>query len=171
MPSDPMRVCELLVGLPDVTVLAVDDVVGQPLEIRIETRTPRPSCQSCGNTATFYRPASGGVGGSAGVWSANSVVLAEVSAAVPFGGVPGPVLDRARPAIGWPRLAMTDRAGRWVTAQVGRSGRTINEVAVELGTDWHTINDTVHAFGVPLIDHPDRIGTVQSPCEWLAKQG
>ncbi len=45
------------------------------------------------------------------------------------------------PSIGWPRLAMTDRAGRWVTAQVSCSGRTINEVAVELGTDWHTMND------------------------------
>jgi hypothetical protein len=28
---------------------------------------------------------------------------------------------------------MTDRAGRWVTEQVGRHGRTVNEVAVELG--------------------------------------
>ena len=39
------------------------------------------------------------------------------------------------------RLVMTDRAGRWVTEQVGRWGRTVNEVAVELGCDWHTIND------------------------------
>jgi hypothetical protein len=30
------------------------------------------------------------------------------------------------------RLVMTDRAGRWVTEQVGRHGRTVNEVAVEL---------------------------------------
>ena len=37
--------------------------------------------------------------------------------------------------LGW---AMTDRAGRWVTEQVGRWGRTVNEVAVELGCDWHT---------------------------------
>jgi hypothetical protein len=31
------------------------------------------------------------------------------------------------------RLAMTDRAGRWVTEQVGRWGRTVNEVATALG--------------------------------------
>jgi transposase len=58
-----------------------------------------------------------------------------------------------------PRMALTDRAGRWVTLQVGRFGRTVNEVAVELGCDWHTINDTVVAYGEALIDDPDRIGT------------
>jgi transposase len=59
------------------------------------------------------------------------------------------------------RLVMTDRAGRWVTEQVGRWGRTVNEVAVELGCDWHTVNDTVLAFGTALVDDdPDRIGKV-----------
>ena len=40
--------CELLVGLPDVNVLAVNDAPGLPLEVRIETRGPRPSCPDCG---------------------------------------------------------------------------------------------------------------------------
>lgn len=53
---------------------------------------------------------------------------------------------------------MTDRAGRWVTEQVGRHGRTVNEIALELGCDWHTINDSVLAYGIPLIEDPDRIG-------------
>ena len=49
--------------------------------------------------------------------------------------------------------------GRWVTVQVGRFGRTVNEVAVELGCDWHTINDAVIAYGEALIDDdPERIG-------------
>lgn len=56
------------------------------------------------------------------------------------------------------RLALTDRAGRWVTEQVGRWGRTVNEVAVELGCDWHTVKDAVIAYGTALVDHPDRIG-------------
>ena len=60
------------------------------------------------------------------------------------------------------RLAMTDRAGRWVTEQVGRHGRTVNEIAVELGCDWHTINDTVIAYGTPLVDDPARIGDVDA---------
>src|SRR5437879_6922297 len=63
------------------------------------------------------------------------------------------------PAIGAPRLSLTDRAGRWVTEQVGCWGRTVNEVALELGCDWHTINDAVIAYGTALVDHdPDRIG-------------
>src|SRR3989304_10002542 len=51
------------------------------------------------------------------------------------------------PRIGARRLSMTDRAGRWVTFQVGRLGRTVAEVARELGCDWHTINDPVIAYG------------------------
>jgi hypothetical protein len=60
------------------------------------------------------------------------------------------------------RLVMTDRAGRWVTEQVGRHKRSVNEVAVELGCDWHTINDTVIAYGTPLVEDPDRIGDVDA---------
>src|SRR6202035_3485275 len=55
------------------------------------------------------------------------------------------------------RQAMTDRAGRWATLQVGMLGRTVAEVARELGCDWHTVNDTVVAYGTALIDHPERI--------------
>jgi hypothetical protein len=52
-----------------------------------------------------------------------------------------------------------DRAGRRVTAQVGRWGRTVNEVAVELRYDWHTVNDAVMAYGTALVDdHAGRIG-------------
>ena len=42
---------------------------------------------------------------------------------------------------------MTDRAGRWATEQVGRYARAVNEIAKELGCDWHTVNDVVIAYG------------------------
>ena len=42
---DSTRMCELLVGLPDVNVLAVVDVEGRPLEVSIETRDGRPTCE------------------------------------------------------------------------------------------------------------------------------
>ena len=65
--------------------------------------------------------------------------------------------------IGAPRMAMTDRAGRWVTFQVGRSARTVSEVARELGCDWHTVNDTVVAYGEALVDDdPSRYGAVSA---------
>ena len=38
---DPTRMCELLVGLPDVTVLGVVDGPGRVLFVHIETRDPR----------------------------------------------------------------------------------------------------------------------------------
>ena len=58
---------------------------------------------------------------------------------------------------------MSDRAGRWVTEQVGRYARSVNEVALELGCDWHTVNDTVIAYGTALVDDdPDRFGAVEA---------
>jgi len=49
-----------------------------------------------------------------------------------------------------------------VTAQVGCSGwgRTINEIAVELDADWHTVNGAVIAYGTALINDPGRFGCV-----------
>ena len=45
-------------------------------------------------------------------------------------------------------------------AQVGRDGRSVSEVARDLGCDWHTVMDAVIAYGAPLIDDPARIGEV-----------
>jgi len=42
---------------------------------------------------------------------------------------------------------MNRPGGRWETMQVGRHGRTVNEVATELCGDRHTVNDTVIAYG------------------------
>jgi hypothetical protein len=34
--------CELLVGLPEVNVLGIEDVAGEPLRVHIEVRSDRP---------------------------------------------------------------------------------------------------------------------------------
>ena len=44
--------------------------------------------------------------------------------------------------------------------QVGRHGRSVAEVAADLGCSWHAVMDAVVAVGEQLIDHPDRIGAV-----------
>jgi transposase len=59
-------------------------------------------------------------------------------------------------------MAMSDRAGRWVTEQVGRFARSVNEIALELGCDWHTVNDTVLAYGDALVEDPGRFGVVEA---------
>jgi transposase len=153
--------CELLVGLPEVTVLGVVDELGGPLWVHVETRTERPVCVGCRGPVTIQ----------------DRAVVALVD--LPAFGRPARLMWRKHrwrcrglncsvgswteevPAIATARLVMTDRAGRWVTEQVGRWGRTVNEVAVELGCDWHTVNDTVIAFGTALVDDdPERIRTV-----------
>jgi len=60
-----------------------------------------------------------------------------------------------------PRQLLTSRAARWATLQVGRHARSINEMAGEFGCDWHTVNDTVVAYGEALLEtDDDRIGEV-----------
>ncbi|MGH9081630.1 MAG: ISL3 family transposase, partial [Acidimicrobiales bacterium] len=59
------------------------------------------------------------------------------------------------------RQVLTSRAARWATEQVGGQARSVNEVARELGCDWHTVNDTVVAYGEALLEEDtDRIGQV-----------
>jgi transposase len=160
--SNPTRACELLVGLPDVDVLGVIDVAGRPIEVHVETRGDRPSCPGCGGRVVvkdrppvrlvdlpcFGRPA--------------RLVWRKHRWACSVGSCPVGSWTAQDARIAAARVAMTDRAGRWVTEQVGRWGRTVNEVAVELGCDWHTVNDTLIAYGTPLIDDPARIGDVRA---------
>jgi len=153
--------CELLVGLPDVVVLGLDDVKGGPLVVVVEQAGRRPECVGCGQLPQ--------------VKDRDTVELVDL----PYGGRPSRLRWRkfrwvcrneACDVITWtwddsriafPRQALTDRAGRWVTAQVGRCGRSVSEVAAELGCSWHTVNDAVMAYGEALIDDdPDRIGVV-----------
>ncbi|MDQ6909493.1 MAG: ISL3 family transposase [Actinomycetota bacterium] len=150
--------CELLVGLPDVTVLGIVDELGGPLRVHVETRGEQRSCGGCGaagrvkerpevelvDLPVFGRQARL-------VWHKHRLVCNVSACAVRSWTVDVPAIASCR-------LALTDRAGRWVTEQVGRWGRTVNEVAVELGCDWHTINDAVIAYGTVLVDDEDRIG-------------
>ena len=56
------------------------------------------------------------------------------------------------PSVAPERGLLTSRAGRWATVQVGRLGRTVQEVAVELGCDWHTVNNEVIRWGEALLE-------------------
>ena len=160
METDPTRVSACLVGLPDVRVLGVDDWPGEPIVVHVEQAGDRPWCHACG--------------GPSRVKDRDQVVLVDL----PYAGRPSrlcwhklrlccPDGDCEMGSWTWddPRIAasrqvMTDRAGRWATVQVGKLGRTVAEVARELGCDWHTINDTVVSFGRALLDDPDRFAEV-----------
>jgi transposase len=160
---NPIRVCEVLVGLGGVNVVGVDDVVDDPIRVHVETRRLRPDCVRCETPAVvkdrpvvelvdlpvFGRPA--------------RLVWRKHRWACPDDTCPAGTWTEQEPRIAAPRLALTDRAGRWVTFQVGKHGRTVNEVASDLGCDWHTVNDAVIAYGTALIDDDtDRIGDVEA---------
>ena len=154
--------CLSLVGLPDVVILDVEDVPGAALRVRVELV---PSAQGCPECGVF-----------AHVKDRRPVELVDLS----MGGRPMRLVWLKRrfrcpesscpmgswteddPRIASKRLMMTDRAGRWITEQVGRCARSVSEVARELGCDWHTVNDAVVAYGSALVDHPDRFGVVEA---------
>lgn len=115
METDPTRMCELLVGLPAVVVLGVEDEPSRPIVVHVESVRSRPGCAECGVVAWVKdRPA---------------VVLVDLPS---FGRptrlvwhkhrwrCPDPDCEAASwtgedPAIAAPRMAMTDRAGRWAS--------------------------------------------------------
>ena len=134
MVENPTRICELIVGLGDVGVLGVDDEPAGPLAVHVRTRR-RPACGGCGGA----------------VWSkgASAVRLVDLPA---FGRPVRLVWHKQRwccPAAGRgvgsftevaeeiapARAALTARAGRWATLQVGRDARPVSDVAGELGCE------------------------------------
>ena len=59
--------------------------------------------------------------------------------------------------IAYPRLGLAHRDGRWATEQVVRYACSVNAVTLELGCDWHTVNEVVIAYGTALVDdNPNR---------------
>lgn len=160
MSVDPTRMCELLVGLPDVNVLEVTDTEGV-VRVLIETRLPRPTCAGCGGpVASKDRDDVEHVDlacfGRRGVlvWRKRRWKCA------PQCGEPS--FTETAPAIAAPRQRLTDRAGRWVTVQVGRRGRPVSDVAVELGASWDAVMDAVVAYGQALVDDPGRFADVEA---------
>lgn len=151
METNPTRMCELLVGLPDVNILAVIDEPDGPLIVKIETRGDTPVCGGCGwradlkdrdevdhvDLGVFGRPAKlrwvkrrwrcvhGGCG--VGSWTEANDKIA--------------LADRF----------VTTRAARWMCRQVGGHGGTVDEVARDLVCDWHTVNDTIVEWGEALL--------------------
>ncbi len=152
---------ERLVGLPEVTGLGLftDD---ERVELHIESISERSGCAVCG------------VAAQAKGW--REVVLVDLQ----FAGKPAALHWHKRrwrcaedmcPSGSWteqddriahPRMKLTRRASLRATEDVGRKGRRVNEVAEELGCDWHTINDVVLAYGEALVDHPERFSHVEA---------
>ena len=148
--------CAVLVGLPDVRVVGVGEWP-QWLRIAIVTDAERPAC--CERLAHRH--------------GVREVELVDLPV---FGRPVRSVWRKQRwrcptcrrtwteqdPRVASTRCAMTTRAGRWATVQVGRHGRSVSEVADDLSSDWHTVMDAVVLFGRPLVEDPARFGSVNA---------
>ena len=113
MEVDPTRMSELLVGLPAVNVLGVEDEPDDVITVPVERRSERPGCAECGTRARvkdgptvalvhlpcFGRPARL-------VWHKHRWCCPDTHCET------GSWTDED-PAIAPPRGAMTDRAGQW----------------------------------------------------------
>lgn len=147
--SDPSEILEALVGLKDVRVLHYERS-GPDVALVIEQVLGEIRCPSCGRRAQVKeRP-----------------LVSYVD--LPVYGFPMRLTwkkhrmkcvheDCAKKTwvLGDHRIAakdclLTTRAAKWATRQVGY-GRTVKEVAGELGCDWHTVNDAVTTYGAALL--------------------
>ena len=164
MSCDPTEMCELLVGLPDVNVLAVTDrSPTTPLVVEVETRVETPvTCDGCGAVAKIKDRPPVRLVDLPAFGRSTRLVWVKRRWECPDPRCATGSWTELEPRIAAPRMSMTARAGRWSTLQVGKYGRTVSEVAEELGADWYTINDAVIAYGAVLVDHPDRIGEVDA---------
>jgi transposase len=147
--SDPSEILEALVGLKDVRVLHYERS-GPDVSLVIEQILADVHCPSCGHRAQVKeRP-----------------IVSYVD--LPVYGFPMRLTwkkhrmkcvnercERRTWVMGDHRIAakdclLTTRAAKWATRQVGY-GRTVKEVAGELGCDWHTVNDAVTTYGAALL--------------------
>ena len=147
--TDPSEIVQALVGLKDVRVLAYQRH-GPDVSLVIEQVLAEIRCPSCGALARVKeRP-----------------LVTYVD--LPVFGAPmrltwkkhrlrcvNPSCARKSWVLADHRIAaksclLTTRAAKWATEQVG-TGRSVKEVARELGCEWHTINDAVLTYGTALL--------------------
>lgn len=149
------------VKLEGVRLIQIDDEAAVP-EVHIELERETVGCPTCGVVATVkdrHRVTLVDL-----TMAGRPIVLVWIKRRFQSKELDCPMSTwtEVEPRIAAPLLKMTDRAGRWATYEVGRNGRTVNEVAEHLGCDWHTVNDAVLAYGVALVEHPERFGDVTS---------
>ena len=143
METDPSRMCERFVDLPEIHVLGVEGDYREPFIVHFESRRAVVGCPECGVVARVKdrplvtlvdlpingRPVSL-------VWHKRRFCCVETACST------GSWTEQDS-RVAFARHLTTDRAGRWLTRQIGQHGRSVAEIANELGCAWHTVNDAL----------------------------
>lgn len=157
--SDGTGLAEVLLGLDGFRVVSATEMPDE-LVIEIETTAEVVGCSTCGQRA-----------------ESQDRVEVEVRDLPCFGRAARLVWRKRRwrcrdgdcPARTWTetsphcssRNLLTVRAGKEACYQVGANARPVAGLADELGVCWWTVMDAVREHGAPLVDDPDRVGTVE----------
>ena len=148
--THPIEILRALVGLKDVRVLHYKRT-GPDVELMIEQVVEDIRCPSCGGRAQVKErpvvryvdlPIYGAPMHLA--WRKHRMRCPDTACARKTW-----VLSDHR--IAAKKCLLTTRAAKWATEAVG-TGRTVKEVAGELGCDWHTVNDAVTTYGKALLE-------------------
>ena len=160
MTFDATRACELLVGLDDMTVLAVDEH-GEGLTVLVES-TPRVvGCDGCGTRATVKDRPEVSFGDLACFGRPVTLVWRKVRWRCPEGACPVGSWTETNPKVAAPRCGLTRRAGLWACRQVGYYNRAVSAVAEELACSWSAVMSAVSVYGTPLVEDPARAEGVE----------
>jgi transposase len=154
--------CERFVDLPDISVLGVEGNYREPLVIHFESKRVDVGCPECGVVAQVKDrplvtlvdlPVNGRP--TTLVWHKRRFCCAEIECSR------GSWTEQDT-RVAFARHVTTDRAGRWLTLQIGKNGRSVQEIAEELGCAWHTVNDALLRYGEALVEDPSRFGEVRA---------
>ena len=148
--TDPSEILRALVGLKDVRVLHYQRS-GPDVELVVEQVVGTLACPACGGPAQVKeRPVVRYVDLPVyGTAMSLSWKKHRMRCTSPGCAKRTWVLEDHR--IAAKDCLLTTRAAKWATVQVG-TGRTVSEVAAELGCDWHTVNDAVGTYGKALLE-------------------
>ena len=134
MTADPTRMCEMLVGLDDMTILAVDDHDAAGLSVLVESRVEVVGCAGCGTRARVKDRPEVAYGDLAGFGRPVTLVWRKRRWCCPAGDCPVGSWTETNRQVAAPRCGLTRRAGLWACRQVGQLARPVSAVARELWT-------------------------------------
>jgi transposase len=160
MTFDATRACELLVGLDDMTVLAVDEQ-GEGLTVVVESTPRLVGCDGCGTRATVKDRPEVSFGDLACLGRPVTLVWRKRRWCCPEDACPVGSWTEVNLRVAAPRCGLTRRAGLWACRQVGHYNRAVSAVAEELECSWSAVMSAVTVYGTPLVDDPARVEGVE----------